>query len=48
VLDLIKENSALVDKYEIGVRFLGDQSRLPKNVQDLMQKVTETTKKNKK
>lgn len=40
--------SALVDKYEIGVRFLGDQSRLPQNVQDVIHKVTEQTKKNKK
>ncbi|GAN08159.1 di-trans-poly-cis-decaprenylcistransferase [Mucor ambiguus] len=42
------ERNALIDKYEIGVRFLGDLSRLPQNVQDVVHKVTEQTKKNKK
>ncbi|KAI8636101.1 di-trans,poly-cis-decaprenylcistransferase [Parasitella parasitica] len=41
------EKNALIDKYEIGVRFLGDISRLPQNVQDVVCKVSEQTKKNK-
>jgi undecaprenyl pyrophosphate synthase len=41
-------NSALVEKYEIGIRFLGDISRLPVNVQEVCQKVVEQTQKNKK
>ncbi|KAI7898430.1 di-trans,poly-cis-decaprenylcistransferase [Cokeromyces recurvatus] len=42
------EKNALVDKYEICVRFLGHISYLPEHVQKVAEKVTEQTKKNKK
>ncbi|KAI9470114.1 MAG: di-trans,poly-cis-decaprenylcistransferase [Benjaminiella poitrasii] len=42
------EKNDLVDKYEIGVRFLGHISYLPEHVQKVVTKVTEQTKKNKK
>ncbi|KAI8075918.1 di-trans,poly-cis-decaprenylcistransferase [Gilbertella persicaria] len=42
------EKNALIDKYEISVRFLGNIDLLPQHVQDLTKKVTEQTKKNKK
>ncbi|KAI8991552.1 di-trans,poly-cis-decaprenylcistransferase [Mycotypha africana] len=42
------EKNALVDKYEVGVRFLGNISLLPQKVQEASRKVTEQTRKYKK
>ncbi|KAI8383080.1 di-trans,poly-cis-decaprenylcistransferase [Blakeslea trispora] len=42
------EKNALVEKYEISVRFVGNLDLLPQHVQDLARDVMEKTKKNKK
>ena len=39
-------NSALVDKYQIGVRFLGNLDYLPADVRNIANKVSEQTKHN--
>jgi undecaprenyl pyrophosphate synthase len=48
IIVIIITNSALVEEYEICVRFLGKTDQLPKEVQEVMQTVIEKTKHHKK